>query len=90
MHKLPGFVAEASLAPSASAYTGATSGATAPDAVVPARVARRETYGCGVDWYHNAVCCRFWSPGGDIVVCCPREGSGPCQTFPGLVSVTRA
>jgi hypothetical protein len=35
-----------------------------------------------MDWFTNSWCCRFWQPGGDIVVCCPRDGSGPCATYP--------
>jgi hypothetical protein len=88
MNRLPGCVAETSLKPGGSAYRGAASHATVAATVVAARIARRTTYGCGVDWRTNSVCCRFWQPGGDIVVCCPREGSVPCATYPGLVSGT--
>ena len=85
MSRLPGFVAETSLMPSGSAYRGAAGRAVSAATVVAARVARRETYGCGMDWFTNSWCCRFWQPGGDVVVCCPRDGSGPCATYRGLV-----
>ena len=89
MNRLPGFVAETSLKPSGSAYRGAAGRATSAATVVGARIARRTTYGCGMDWHTNSWCCRFWQPGGDIVVCCPRDGSGPCATYPDLVAGTR-
>ena len=86
MNRLPGFVAETSLARSASSYRGAASRVSAATTVVGARIAHRETYGCGMDWFINSWCCRFWTPGGDMVVCCPRDGSSPCTTYRGLVS----
>ena len=86
MNKLPGFVAEASIRPSGASYRGASGRASAVASVVAARIARQETYGCGINWHENSVCCRFWQPGGDVVVCCPRDGSGACQTYPGLIS----
>jgi hypothetical protein len=87
MNRLPGFVAETSLKPSGSAYRGAPVRASSGSKVVSARIAHRETYGCGMDWFINSWCCRFWTPGGDIVVCCPRDGSGPCTTYRGLLAV---
>jgi hypothetical protein len=87
MNRLLGFAAETSLKAGGSPYRGTASRATSAAMVIPARIARRTTYGCGgVDWHTNSLCCRFWQPGGDIVVCCPREGSGPCETYPGLLS----
>ena len=86
MTRLPGFVAEPSVRPDGSAYQGAARHATSAATVVAARIARRTTYGCGVDWFTNSVCCRFGQPGGDVVVCCPRDGTGPCSTHPGVIS----
>jgi len=86
MNRFPGFVAGTSLKPSGSAYRGAAGCATSKATVVGARIARQETYGCAINWHFNEVCCRFWQPGGDIVVCCPREGSGPCSMHPGLAA----
>jgi hypothetical protein len=88
MNRLPEFVAEASLKPSGSAYRGAAGRATVAATVVAARIARQTTYGCGIDWHTNSVCCRFWQPGRDVVVCCPRDGSGPCASYPGLLSAS--
>jgi len=85
MNRLPGFHADASLEPRGSAYAS-FAGRTFAPAVFPARIARRETYGCGIDWFTNSVCCRFWQPGGDVVVCCPRDGAGACTTYPGLIA----
>jgi len=86
MNRLPGFVAETTLKPSGPVYRGAAGRATSAATVVPARIAHRETYGCGMDWFTNSWCCRFWQPGGDVVVCCPSDGSGSCTTYRGLVS----
>jgi hypothetical protein len=86
MNRLPGFVAERSLDLSASTYGGAVGRTASTGTVVPARIARRTTYGCGMDWVTNSWCCRYWMPGGDMVVCCPSGGSGPCTTYPGVVS----
>lgn len=86
MNGLPEFVAESSLRPSGLAYRGGASRATSTSTVVGARIAHRETYGCGMDWHTNSWCCRFWLPGGDMVVCCPRDGSGPCTTYRGVLS----
>jgi len=83
MNGLPGFVAENSLKPCSSAYRGAASRATSATGIVGARIAHRTTYGCGMDWHTNSWCCRFWLPGGDMVVCCPRDGSGQCATYLG-------
>ena len=85
---LPGFSAESSIVrasfePRGSANAFATCCASRP-AVSPARIAHRTTYGCGIDWHNNLVCCRFWQPSGDVVICCPRDSSGPCGTYLGF------
>ena len=89
MNRLPGFVAETSLKRSGTAYWGAAGRGTSAATVDAARIARRTTYGCGISWYTNEWCCRFWSPGGDIVSCCPRDGSGPCWSHYDLLSSGR-
>jgi len=86
MTRLREFVAESSLKPSSSMYRGVASRAISTTSVVTARIAHRETYGCGMDWHTNSWCCRFWLPGGDMVVCCPRDGSGPCAICRELLS----
>ena len=87
MNGLPGFVADASLRPTMFEYQAAAIHLASPGTVSSARIAHRETYGCGMDWMINSWCCRFWTPGGDIVVCCPREG-GACTLHPGRFSAT--
>lgn len=74
---LPGFAAEAALARSGT-YRARARGDAGPW-IVTSLIARPVPYGCSCGM--KECCCTVWSPGGNIHVCCPRDGEGGCYSW---------